>query len=108
MRKVVALSGCARQIGELLTAEEQIGMESSIAEAPAFHPVIPGSGGCRKARWARAGRGKSGGLRTIFYYFVRGETVYLLDADAKSEKENLTDAEKNELKCFAKEISRNS
>jgi hypothetical protein len=38
----------------------------------------------------RGNQGKSGGVRTIFYYFVRGETIYLEFVYAKNEKENLT------------------
>jgi len=32
-------------------------MEGSLAATPEHHPVVPGSGGVRKARWKRAGRG---------------------------------------------------
>jgi len=44
-------------------------MEFHIACSPEDHPVIPGAGGFRKARWARRGKGKSGGYRVI--YFLR-------------------------------------
>jgi hypothetical protein len=36
---------------------------------PETGEVIPGSGGLRKLRWTRAGIGKRGGLRVV--YFVR-------------------------------------
>ena len=81
-------------------------MESAIAAAPAAFPVMPGTGGCRKARWARGSRGKSGGIRAIYYYYVTGARVYMMDAYPKNEKENLTDAEKSRLKSLAKEIER--
>ncbi len=29
--------------------------------------VMPGSGGVRKLRWSRAGMGKRGGLRVLYY-----------------------------------------
>src|SRR5262245_19720140 len=39
----------------------------------AFHPLagdaIPGTGGLRKLRWARAGLGKRGGVRVIYYFY---------------------------------------
>jgi len=34
---------------------------------PEAGPVIPGSGGVRKLRWAAPGRGKRGGYRVIYY-----------------------------------------
>ena len=52
-------------------------------------PMIRGTGGARKARAARGGRGKSGGV------------IYLLDVYAKSEKEDLTDAERREIRKLA-------
>ena len=35
---------------------------------PEQGPVIPGSGGLRKLRWATAGQGKRSGLRMIYYW----------------------------------------
>jgi hypothetical protein len=57
-------------------------------------PIVPGTGGVRKARWARPGRGKSGGVRVIYYYWRTIEAsaqqawdreVYLLSVYAKNE-----------------------
>ena len=81
-------------------------MELNIAAQPLSFPVMPQTGGCRKARWARGNRGKSGGIRVVFYYYVIGDTVYMIDAYPKNEKENLTDAEKIELKKLSKAIER--
>jgi hypothetical protein len=50
----------------------------------------------RKARWARRGGGKRGGLRLI-YYFAAAEAVYFVSVYAENEKENLSDAEKQAL-----------
>lgn len=69
-----------------------------ISLAPTGWPIIPGTGGARKARAARGGRGKSGGARIIYYVVSRGRVLYLLDIYAKSAKENLTDAEKREIR----------
>jgi hypothetical protein len=51
-----------------------------------------------QARAARGGRGKSGGARVIYYVVTRRGVLYLLDAYAKSAKEDLTDAEKREIR----------
>jgi len=70
-------------------------MERYIADDPEYHPLIPG-GGMRKARWALPGRGKSAGVRAI-YYFAAPDAVYFIAVYAKNEKENLSDAEKKAL-----------
>jgi hypothetical protein len=66
--------------------------------SPNCWPVIPGTGGARKARAARGGRGKSGGARIIYYVVTRRGVLYLLDVYAKSAKEDLTNAEKREIR----------
>jgi len=43
-------------------------------------------------------RGKRGGARVVYYVVTRRGVVYLLDVYAKSAKENLTDAEKHEIR----------
>ena len=65
-------------------------MELAIVSDPEAHPVMPGMGGIRKARWARQGGGKSGGVRTIYYYRVADSKIYLLLVYAKNEQEDLT------------------
>jgi len=81
-------------------------MEEEIAVEPGRHPVMPGTGGFRKARWGRSGRGKRGGVRVIYYFLVRPDLIFLADLYPKNEKENLTHAERNELKRIAAEIQR--
>ena len=51
--------------------EERGAFAAPIAEHPNDGDVVAGSGGVRKVRWSRAGTGKSGGVRVI--YFVRSE-----------------------------------
>jgi len=69
-----------------------------IVLAPTAWPVVSSTGGARKARAARGGRGKSGGARIIYYVVTRKGLLYLLDVYAKSAKEDLTDAEKHEIR----------
>jgi hypothetical protein len=42
----------------------------------------------------------------VFYYYVSGGAIYMLDAYPKNQKENLTDAEKNDIKTLAQAIER--
>lgn len=50
--------------------------------------VIPGSGDCRKVRWGRAGTGKHGGVRVIYFNGEDGR-ICLLIAYAKVKFDNL-------------------
>ena len=45
---------------------------------PAQGPVIGGSGGLRKVRWAVPGGGKRGGLRVIYYWAQTEHVIYML------------------------------
>ena len=73
-----------------------------MAEHPDEGDVVQGSGGVRKVRWSRAGSGKSGGVRVI--YFVRndlGELV-LLFVYAKSKMDSLKASTLKELRDAVK------
>jgi len=52
---------------EYLADEEYGALQESLMRNPDVGPVIPGSGGIRKIRWAAQGRGKRGGYRIIYY-----------------------------------------
>lgn len=71
------------------TEDERGAFAAFMSEHPEEGDVVRGSGGVRKVRWSRAGSGKSGGVRVI--YFVRndlGELV-LLFMYAKSKMDSL-------------------
>jgi len=56
--EIVSLSRYESQVSALMDEEERAAMEFFIACAPLDHPIIPGAGGFRKARWARRGQRK--------------------------------------------------
>jgi hypothetical protein len=99
--KVVATLGYDRRARKLLTPTERAAAELEIALAPTAWPVIRGTGGARKARAARGGRGKSGGVRIIYFVVSRRGVIYMIDIYAKSGKEDLTDAERREIHKLA-------
>ena len=66
--------------------------------------VIPGSGGIRKVRFGFGGRGKSGGARIIYLFSGESLPVFILAAFAKSEKANLSAAERNALAGMVNEM----
>lgn len=82
--------------------DERGAFAAFIAEHPEKGDVVQGSGGVRKVRWSRAGSGKSGGVRVI--YFVRndlGELV-LLFMYAKSKMDSLKASTLKELRDAVK------
>lgn len=60
-----------------------------LAKKPLAGDVIPGSGGCRKVRWARAGMGKRGGARIIYYNRLEIGVIFLLVIYAKAVRGNI-------------------
>ena len=60
-----------------------------LAGDPLAGDVIAGSGGLRKVRWSRAGIGKRGGARAIYYNQLADGTVALLMVYAKAKFDNL-------------------
>jgi hypothetical protein len=52
--------------------------------------IISQSGGLRKIRWSRAGRGKRGGVRAIYYWIVAKDQILMLFLYSKNEKDDLT------------------
>ncbi len=79
-------------------------MEDAIAADPEAHPVVAGTNGVRKARWSRPGMGKRGGVRLIYYFWMESSAVVLITIYAKNEKENLTDADKKEIRRAIKSL----
>ena len=88
----------ARRVEKVLRAEERDAMELHVAENPEIHPVVAGTGGVRKARWGRQGKGKRGGVRVIYFYRSAADVVYFLDIYAKAAKEDLTPDDKQQLR----------
>ena len=80
----------ARAIRKLLSEEARGEMEASIAAVPDAAPIIRGTGGIRKMRWSGSGRGKRGGIRTIYFYQANPGAIYLLTAYAKADREDLS------------------
>lgn len=69
-----------------------------LAQRPKVDRIIQGAGGLRKVRVARSGKGKSGGARVIYYYHNDRKPILLPLIYAKTDQENLTDAQKTHLK----------
>ncbi len=78
-----------------LNAEEYEALTFFLSAEPEAGVVISGTGGIRKLRWAAKGKGKSGGVRVIYYYHDPNMPLLLLTGFAKNEMENISPAAKN-------------
>ena len=75
-----------------------IRLQQEMLRDPKIGSVIKDTGGIRKMRFVFEHRGKSGSIRIIYIDFEVFEKIDLITAYQKSEKDNLTKAERNELK----------
>lgn len=73
-----------------------------IAREPTCGDVIKNTGGVRKVRLGVMGRGKSKGVRIIYYFYNQSVPVFLLTVFSKSEKSDLTLAERRTLARLVK------
>lgn len=94
---VAELPEYLRAASKVLTEDDRRAVVSFLAARPKAGDLIEGTGGVRKLRWARDGRGKSGGLRVIYYFHSEHMPLYLLTMFAKNERANLSKAERNAL-----------
>lgn len=96
-----------KRVARLLPEEARKEMEDAIAANPEAHPVVPHTKGVRKAHWARPGKGKRGGIRTVYYYAAGPNIVLMITAYAENEKEDLSDADKKEIRKIVESFQRN-
>jgi hypothetical protein len=87
-----------------LSDEDLLELEGFLLEHPEAGDMVQGAGGVRKVRWARPGRGKSSGVRTIYMDFADRETTWLITVFGKNEKSDLSAEERKEIKLFIKRI----
>lgn len=107
-RTFVQTSEFAKQRDRLgLNDDDLRRLELSILSNPQIGSVIRGTGKLRKMRFPYENTGKSGSTRVCYVDFVILETVYLITVYPKNEKDNLSMAERNQIKNMIKEIEKN-
>jgi len=91
---IVETSVFARKAEKLLTADEHEDLLFYLSAYYAAGDEIPGTGGVRKIRYATGGRGKSGGVRVIYYFFDEVNPLLALFLYGKNDQSDLTPKEK--------------
>ena len=93
----------ASKVEGILTDDEREAFAVFVAQNPTAGSVVRSSGGVRKVRWAQKGRGKSGGVRVIYYNRLENGEIWLLTIYAKSDRSTVP---AHELKLIKEVIDR--
>lgn len=96
--QIIETSIFTSRVLELLSDDDYRELQSILIIRPDAGPVIPGSGGLRKLRWAANGRGKRGGARIIYYWVTLQDQLLMLYIYPKNEQDNLTPDQLKALK----------
>jgi len=90
---------------EYWTDEDLRAMQNFLLATPEAGNLIRGGAGLRKLRWAAQGRGKRGGARVIYYWYVPNDHIYLIYGYVKSRSEDLTPQQVKVLRELMKDLA---
>lgn len=79
-----------RRVVKLLDDESYGALQKHLAKRPDAGDMIRGGGGLRKIRWAAKGHGKRGGVRVIYYWWMRKDRISMLFIYPKNEMDDLS------------------
>jgi len=91
-----------RMVTDMLSDDEYLDLQNALVEDPGRGDLIKGGGGIRKLRHAVQGRGKSGGVRVIYYWVKDNHQIFMLVVYPKAKKDNLSDKETAILRDYVK------
>ena len=100
---IIETSIFTRQVQELMTDDGYRRLQADLSRNPGAGAVVKGSGGLRKFRWAAKGRGKSGGVRIIYYWAVAQNRLVMLFIYPKSKLDDLSSEQLRALKKIIEE-----
>ena len=73
-----------------LSDDDYRGLQSYLLQKPDAGDIVRGSGGVRKIRWAPQGKGKSGGVRVMYYWKKSDHEIWMLTIYSKSERATIS------------------
>ncbi len=73
----------------LFSDDELLALQTFLCDQPEAGAIIPGTGGCRKLRWASKGKGKRGGARVIYFLRSAQGQIVLVTAYGKGERDDV-------------------
>jgi hypothetical protein len=99
--RFIQAASFTREWGKLgLTEEDLMALEMLIMASPEGPPVVPGTGGLRKVRFAPAkwGTGKRGAARVLYAFFQDHSVVVFISIYDKSQKDDFDHGTKGKIK----------
>ncbi len=104
--KITQLKKFAKDLDALIKKkaliDEDFGaFKKMLAENPESGDLISGTGGIRKIRLKSATKGKSGGFRICYFHSPKDNELFLICIYGKNKQENISAAEKKELRALA-------
>lgn len=88
-----------RLLPDYMNDEQFMELQYALLRDPQLGLEIPGAGGIRKLRWQSDGKGRRGGLRVLYFHYIKNNEIWFLVMYKKGEVEDLT---KIELKALCK------
>ncbi len=104
MQTVVETPIFIRRAEKLLSEDEHAQLIAYLASHPDAGDEIVGTGGVRKVRFAAMGKGKSGGVRVIYYFYDEAIPIYALLIYGKNERADLSAEQRKAVLAFAAAI----
>src|SRR5690606_18490952 len=98
--KIIETPIFTKRINSLLTDEEYRKLQNELVLNTEKGKIIRGSGGVRNLRYGVSGRGKSGGVRIIYYWIMKVYTILMLLIYPKNEQDNLSPSQLKILKSL--------
>ncbi len=95
----------AKTVYKYFTEAEYLDLQIHLVEFPDSGDLVKGGGGLRKLRFAIRDKGKSGGVRVIYYWRSHRGEIYLMEVYHKSVKSDLNDSELALLANMIKELN---
>ena len=98
--KIIETAVFTKRLRVFLNEEEYRKLQNELILNPGKGKIIRGSGGLRKFRWSIPGKGKSGGVRIIYYWVTIEEIILMLFIYSKNEQDDLTNEQLKILKSI--------
>lgn len=93
-----------RKVRKVWSVDAYAELQTVLAAEPSAGVVVRGGDGIRKIRRRTKGRGKSGGVRVIYFWQAQRDIILMLDIYGKNEKADLSDRELKKLVALKREI----
>lgn len=93
----------SKRIQAILSDEEYGSLQAELIQRPDLGNLVPGAKGLRKLRWSVEGKGKRGGARIIYFWYVTRDLLLMLYAFKKSEQDDLT---REQMRMFSELVDR--